>query len=617
MTKFEINYQKIKKIDLEHLDKMEQDTDLSDKEVLKNRPFHIRELQCYNPIYSIFFELNPTNYDSIALNHHYFMYDLTQVIDKTSGALTRRDVFIKFAPLLDPIRYLIGKYKSRDDLKVLPSYKNKTHDKLNSPNNASYVDNFFCYLSSQLLNVHRFTNAIDYYGSFLGIQEKYKMNVADDIEYLIQSEYFMQNKGKVYEIEEHEDPFANFGSRKNKNKLMIHGNSNISAISLEEIIDIEEDINTIDHIDLMDPAEQEDAKDGDEQEQCIYEKSMSENSDTSSIDSSNNSCLNYSDDDDDDEDDGDDDDDGDDEDDDEDDNDEDEGSEDADDDSKWEDIDESTSSSSSESDEIKIDALIYDFPVQMICLEKCKGTLDELFVKHTISVESASSALFQIIMTLIAYQKAFHFTHNDLHTNNIMFVDTDKEYITYKYSGEYYRVPTYGKIFKIIDYGRAIYRFQGKIFCSDSFAPGGDAATQYNTEPYFNDSKPRLEPNYSFDLCRLGCSIYDFILEIDDELASNELDDLQKTVIRWVSDDNGKNVIYKKNGDERYPNFKLYKMIARTVNKHTPESQLNYPYFMQFKYNPGSDPGSESGSESGSNNDNTTIIDLDAIPVYV
>ena len=596
MTKFEINYQKIKKIDLEHLDKMEQESISPDKEVLKNRPFHIRELQCYNPIYSIFFEMNPTNYDSIALNHQYFMYDLTQVIDKTTDTLTSRDVFIKFAPLLDPIRYLIGKYKNRDDLKVLPSYKNKTHDKLNSPNNASYIDNFFCYLSSQLLNVHKFVNSIDYYGSFLGIQEKYKMNVADDIEYLIQSDYFMQNKGKLYEIEEHEDPFANFGSRKNKNKLMIHGNSNVSVISLEEIIDIndiEEDV--IDHIDSLDSQLQPYA------DQCVYEKSMSENSDTSSIDSSNNSCLNYSDDED-----------------------EDEGSDSgsgsdnghSDDESKWEDDDgdddDDESASSSESDEVKIDALIYDFPVQMICLEKCKGTLDELFVKHTISVDTAASALFQIIMTLIAYQKAFHFTHNDLHTNNIMFVDTEEEYITYKYSGEYYRVPTYGKIFKIIDYGRAIYRFQGKIFCSDSFAPGGDAATQYNTEPYFNDTKPRLEPNYSFDLCRLGCSIYDFILEIDDELASNELDDLQKTVIRWVSDDNGKNVIYKKNGDERYPNFKLYKMIARTVNKHTPESQLNEPYFMQFKCK----PGSESESESESNNDNTTIIDLDAIPVY-
>ena len=45
----------------------------------------------------------------------------------------------------------------------------------------------------------------------------------------------------------------------------------------------------------------------------------------------------------------------------------------------------------------------------------------------------------------------------------------------------------------------------------------------------------------------------------------------------------GKNVLYKSNGEERYPNFKLYKMIARTVHEHTPEKQLDYAYFKQFR----------------------------------
>ena len=36
------------------------------------------------------------------------------------------------------------------------------------------------------------------------------------------------------------------------------------------------------------------------------------------------------------------------------------------------------------------------------------------------------SCLFQIIMTLLTYQKMFNFTHNDLHTNNIMYKETDK-----------------------------------------------------------------------------------------------------------------------------------------------------------------------------------------------
>jgi hypothetical protein len=163
-------------------------------------------------------------------------------------------------------------------------------------------------------------------------------------------------------------------------------------------------------------------------------------------------------------------------------------------------------------------------------------------------------------------------------------------------------VPTYGRIFKIIDFGRAIYRFKDRIYCSDSFAPKGDAHSQYNTEPYFNDNRPRIEPNLSFDLCRLGTSIYDFVIE-DDHLSDDQLDEFQKTIRRWCQDDSGKNVLYKSNGEERYPNFKLYKMIARTVHQHTPDAQLNFPLFQQFCV-----------TETGTEKD---IMDIDSIPSYV
>ena len=47
-------------------------------------------------------------------------------------------------------------------------------------------------------------------------------------------------------------------------------------------------------------------------------------------------------------------------------------------------------------------------------------------------------------------------------------------------------------------------------------------------------------------------------------------------------DDSGRNVLYKSNGDERYPSFKLYKMIARHVHRHTPEAQLHRPEFSRY-----------------------------------
>ena len=214
--------------------------------------------------------------------------------------------------------------------------------------------------------------------------------------------------------------------------------------------------------------------------------------------------------------------------------------------------------------------------MEILCLEKCENTLDAHMVDNDISVDEWKSILIQIIMILITYQKVFNFTHNDLHTNNIMYVSTNKKFLYYKYNDIVYKVPTFGKIYKIIDFGRAIYKFNDFTYCSDSFHKNGDASTQYNIEPYMNNKKPRLEPNYSFDLCRLACSMYDIIV-YDEE--SNEIN---KLIEEWCKDDKGRNVLYKTNGDERYPDFKLYKMIARTVHNHTPQAQLKRETFSQY-----------------------------------
>jgi len=57
---------------------------------------------------------------------------------------------------------------------------------------------------------------------------------------------------------------------------------------------------------------------------------------------------------------------------------------------------------------------------------------------------------------------------------------------------------------------------------------------------------------------------------------------IKKIIVEWCLDDKGINLLYKNNGDERYPDFKLYKMIARHVHNHTPQIQLERPEFKQF-----------------------------------
>jgi hypothetical protein len=596
IPKFHIDYYNTKTIDTSYLEKQYV---LSEDDIKNNyNPFHLDKIQIYNPSYNMFFKLAEDNYNNVGLNHKYSMLDLLNVIDQETREPVEKNIHIKYSPLLDPLKYMIGKYKNDETIYVLPSiHNNGSHPKLLDTNNASYVDNFFSFLSSKLLHSHNFLHGVDYYGSFLGVQQKFKINVIDDLDYLSNSDYFKENINKMFSIADIEmNEFSNFGSRNNKQKLVIEDKVDITDFETLDVIsnndqlcDITNEIvyekpirntsssSTSSSSSSDTESESEDDEENDSQSSSDSGSNSDSNSDSNSNSDSENSSENNSDNDG-----GDD------------------GDDNKNDDEQWETESEESSSNMEEARYVYIN----NFPVQLICLEKCNGTMDELFEKNKMDLKTSASALFQIIMILLVYQKTFHFTHNDLHTNNIMYIETQIEYLYYKYKNTIYKVPTYGKIFKLIDFGRSIYRFQNKTFCSDSFANGGDAATQYNCEPYLNEKKPRIDPNYSFDLCRLGCSIYDFIIE--DDKNPGDFDELQKTIYRWCTDDKGKNILYMSNGEERYPNFKLYKMIARTVHKHTPENQLDFPFFKQFMVK--------------SKNlvlDDVDMIDVDSMPCYV
>ena len=101
-------------------------------------------------------------------------------------------------------------------------------------------------------------------------------------------------------------------------------------------------------------------------------------------------------------------------------------------------------------------AIIKDIPLQQLYIEKLEGTLEDL-LDEKIEEEVLLSCFFQISFALTYLQKHYQFTHNDLHINNVMYIETTTKYLYYKYNNIYYRVPTHGKIFKIIDYGRAIF----------------------------------------------------------------------------------------------------------------------------------------------------------------
>ena len=89
---------------------------------------------------------------------------------------------------------MVGKYDTNDtNLLNLPFYesKNSCHAKTRDKNNSAYIDGFFTYLTSQIKHNHNFIHGVDFYGSFLGIQDNFKINVIDDLEYLNRFGFFL------------------------------------------------------------------------------------------------------------------------------------------------------------------------------------------------------------------------------------------------------------------------------------------------------------------------------------------------------------------------------------------------------------------------------------------
>ena len=274
----EINY---KKNDNKDLFKKLNDIELT----------NIDNLQNYCPLYNKYFKLNNNNYNSINLNNKYYLADIInkKSYNKFDGILkdicnnnVNKEIFFKYSPLLDPIKYLLGKYenicdkfesndlsmnlenlKEYNNLYTLPIYnsecdynnlktnnfdpnsdisKNNSKLKLNDEKNTSYVDCFFSFLSSKLLNNYNFINGLDFYGSYLGIKNDFLFNIEDDIDILSDSDFFLKSKNLLYKLDKNYNKIFNYDTRNNKTILKfknIHSEElifdNIDDLNIESI----------------------------------------------------------------------------------------------------------------------------------------------------------------------------------------------------------------------------------------------------------------------------------------------------------------------------------------------------------------------------------------------
>jgi hypothetical protein len=249
-------------------------------------------------------------------------------------------------------------------------------------------------------------------------------------------------------------------------------------------------------------------------------------------------------------------------------------------------------------------------PVLLSFQKEAEGVMDDLFFDEEEVGAKAGTAgwearwtawIFQVTAALAQMQAAYNMTHNDLHTNNVVWTETKEEFLYYKKatdSTEMYKVPTFGKIFHIIDFGRAIFRVGHRQWISDDYIGDNDAAGQYNFGPIYNPRKPKVTPNMSFDLTRFAVSCLEEIFpdqptkkkrsptKLSEEPGRTMWETtspLFNLLWNWLLTDKGENVLWDADDEDRYPDFRLYEVIASSCSNAVPREQFSKAPFTAFK----------------------------------
>ena len=417
-----------------------------------------------------------------------------------------KKVHIKSTMLVSPFKWMRGDYSTAIGLSTSQEQADTIHRKLQSPHNAAYVGALFSSVFSQSKCVH-FPKV---YGVFSGISRHHTVDISDHYPDLTDKSWFSQNIGETFELKLKDDLTPNVFKHTRSARLQVELGDSISLGGIEELNGVDTNETNVPEVsrvfDTMEEEEEEDDNSSSVSTSYLFE--------TRSCD-----C---------------------------------------------EEKDEDTTEDEDDEEGFAW-ASFTNVPVEYTIMERCEGTLYELLKQNPDSVKHVAW-LSQVLFALLFAQKTFGFVHNDLHSNNIMYVSTSKEFLYYKVAEKFYKVPTYGYVIKLIDFerGTGSVRIAGmkdpKFFMSDHFAVNEEAGGQYNTEPFYNQKFPIVKPNPSFDLVRLATSLYW-------DLFPNEASEspIHKIFMRWLTTEDGGSFLFSKENPkhERYHGFHLYKAIAR------------------------------------------------------
>jgi hypothetical protein len=523
------------------------------------------------------------------------------LVSDESGNDSSANVFVKDIHLLDPISLLKQEFVPIN-YGFLPNYSPRwiiPYEKIQARDNQAYVDCLSYFLFSRLREENICPHFVLFYGCELGVKDSYEYKITDLYDSLRNDKQFWDgfknSKSKLkiqkddLDVEESDDPeiykylrvpdrFIDVCDSSDNSAEIVELVTEQTALTLSgelfEIMELNLSDSGLDVIDIKridsDSVRSEEfsADDDDEGEKDGGEEDGGED---------------------------------------------DEEEDEEDDEEEDEEDDEEDGGEDEEDDEdINIVVDVPNVPVISVFQEAQDGVLDKLLNEDEINGAERDTPeydkiwiawLFQICSALSLLQKMFLFTHNDLHTNNIVWRKTDQKYLFYKSKkGTVWRVPTYGKIFSIIDFGRAILTFKNDMIISDDHWPNNYAGDQYNFGPFYDSEKPEVVPNPSFDLCRLAVSMLDGLYEeypksrpilknrSPPKILSQESgwtvyetkSHLFNILWSWTVDTSGKTIYENSDRSERYPGFELYKRIAQDVKSAIPREQISRDEFQDF-----------------------------------
>jgi hypothetical protein len=500
---------------------------------------------------------------------------------------TNLELFLKRVHLVEPIQAMDNTYVLPED-GALPqdgdAWK-KTLTKVHSPYNEAYIDSLCAATMSRLVETGKSPHWTRFYGTFNSRVKKYVYNISDEYASLRRERWFDKNKkaGIFSLITVGDDPY-----KKSSIEIVEGGGFNLECDKLEESSVISK--STLSSCKSDTPSTDDDAPLEVISEPLVKLTKIGTPSVTDKASSGESSSSESSSDES-----------------------ESESSDESDSSSSESESDTDGSSSSSSSsctansrnDDCEFYAQLPNFPVQVTMYERCENTMDALLeleeetdddMLQDSKDERWSAWIFQVIAALSVAQHYYGFIHNDLHTNNIMWCGTEEEYLYYRLDAKtYYRVPTFGNLMKVIDFGRATFYLGKELLMPDAFEDGADAGGQYNCPPFYDESEPRIDPNPSFDLCRLAVSMFDALypdtpgIKTPEKIVAEEPgrisyetdSELYNILWSWLTDNSGKNILRNPDDSERFPDFDLYKHIGRHARNCIPRLEARRPYFQK------------------------------------